>query len=214
MLVNVKMKMTLKIQNKLNIKFFFFLIILLLGCVKKEDNDDYNQIVDDFLNPPKVIDSSMVEHWQKNSYDLLALETFFGYFFRHFDHSFSLDEDLVIMPVGGGNTEYFMYSKKEKINKIWSSICGVYEVLSPDQSFKLDSLEKNMKMESQKNFQNKYSMYSVFLWKGKKYESLLLKDRFVYFMNSDIPLTQTKMYNYFVKEVFVHGCKRHLLHAF
>lgn len=199
-------------KNIVNKVIIVFLFILLLGCEKKEDHDDYTQIVDDFLNPPKVIDSSMIEHWQENSYDLLALETFFSYFFGHFDRSFSLDDNLVVMPVGGGNNEYFIYTKNEGKNKIWSSICGVYEILSPEQSLKLDSLEKNMKTESQKILRNGYSTYSVFLWKGKKYKSLLLKDHFEFFMNNETPLTKVKIYNYFVKEVFVHGCKKHLLH--
>ena len=47
-------------KNIVNKVIVVFLFILLLGCEKKDDHDDYTQIVDDFLNPPKVIDSSMI----------------------------------------------------------------------------------------------------------------------------------------------------------
>lgn len=191
-------------------KFFpLLLFAFLFGCESNDEPENIDQVVNDFLQPQRTIDSSMMAYWKEASLNHLSLGTFLSYYYAHFDSTFSLDDDLVLMPMG--ITEYFMYSKNKTNNKIWSSVCGVYENLSSEQVGMLDSLENEMRIESQKKHLDVESNEAIFLWKGKKHKDIVLQKRFEYFMNSDTQNSKTKLYNYLVKKVFVHGCKKHLL---
>jgi hypothetical protein len=52
------------------------------------------------------------------------------------------------------------------------------------------------------------------MWKGKSNKHASLKDRFEYFPGNEEIRGEDNMYNFFAKEVFVHGCKKHLLTTF
>ena len=193
-------------------KFFFFFFFALVGCENNEDKAGVYQRVDEFLSPKRTFDSLTVSFWEEDSDNYLALESFLGYYFDHLDNSFSLDDDLTVYLEGRrSERDYFMYSKNKERNKVWSSACGVYEILSREQIERLDSLEENVKMENRTNPPKGQRRISMFTWKGKKQKRLLLRKRFEYFLTSP---NSFEIYNFFAKEVFVHGCKKHLLVTF
>ena len=182
-----------------------FLLFIFLGCENREDG-----------SCPPPIDSVMTSQCKQclddeKSYSTFGL--FLNHYFSHFDDTFSLDDDLVIYmyPVNEG---YFMYSKNKEVNKVWSSVCGVYESLSPEQMERLNNIENNVRIVTREKPSKNGPRISLFMWKGKSNKHASLKDRFEYFPGNEEIRGDDNMYNFFAKEVFVHGCKKHLLTTF
>lgn len=193
-------------------KFFFFFFFAFAGCKNGKDNAESNQTVDEFLFPKRTLDSLTIAFWEEDSYNYMALESFLGYYFEHSDNTFSLDDDLTVYFANRrSERDYFIYSKNKEINKVWSSACGVYEILSHKQIEKLDSLEDIIKMENRTTSPKGQRRISIFTWKGKAQKRLRLKNRFEFFLTTP---KSFEIYNFFAKEVFVHGCKKHLLITF
>lgn len=182
-----------------------FLLLIFVGCEESEDSAC-----------PPPLDSITINRCKQfmndeNTYS--AFEHFLRYYFGHFDDTFSLDDDLVVY-MFPANDGYFMYSKNKNVNRVWSSVCGVYEDLSPEQMERLNSIENKVRAVTQEVPSKNGPRISLFVWKGKstKYDSL--KDRFEFFPGNEEIRGEDNMYNFFAKEVFVHGCKKHLLKTF
>ena len=143
----------------------------------------------------------------------MTFELFLRYYFSHFDSTFSLDDDLVIYKLSADDN-YFMYSKNKEVNKVWSGVCGVYENLSPEQMERLNNIENKVRIVTKKEPKKNGPRISLFVWKGKSKKYGTLKDRFEYFPGNEELRGEDDMYIFFAKEVFVHGCKKHLLLTF
>ncbi len=206
------------ILNRLMLGRFLicFLLFFFMGCEENKETEKVNLMFSEDSSCPSYLDSMTINRCKQcldreNSYSVFGL--FLNYYFSHFDDTFSLDDDLVIykFPVNDG---YFMYSKNKEVNRVWSSVCGVYENLSSEQIERLNNIENKVKTVTQEKPSKNGTRISLFLWKGKSNRHASLKDRFEYFPSNEEIRGDDNMYNFFAKEVFVHGCKKHLLKTF
>lgn len=193
-----------------------FLLFFFLGCEESKEAEKVDLMFGEDSSCLSSLDSITINRCKQCSYNedfYLTFELFLNYYFKHFDDSFSLDDDLVIY-MFPANEGYFMYSKNKKVNRVWSSVCGVYENLSPEQMERLNSIENKVRNVTQEVPSKNGTRISLFVWKGKSNKYGSLKDRFEFFPGNEEIRGVDNMYNFFAKEVFVHGCKKHLLLTF
>ncbi len=200
----------------MKIKCCFLLLLVFLGCEKSEETEKVDPVFSEISSSQTTLDRAMINRCKQCSYNedfYMTFELFLRYYFSHFDNSFSLDEDLVIYKLPADDN-YFVYSKNKEVNKVWSGVCGVYENLSPEQMERLNNIENKVRIVTKKEPIKNGPRISLFVWKGKSKKYGTLKDRFEYFPGNEEIRGEDDMYNFFAKEVFVHGCKKHLLLTF
>lgn len=183
----------------------FFFVLTFIGCEQRgKDNIDN---ADDLFRKKEEIDVAIYKDYKMYAEEYMALNSFFSYYFEHHDKFFSLDDDLSVFVGDHGGKEYFLYSKNREENRIWSSICGTYEKISKDQLKILDSLENDIKKDFLHHPKKGEQWHSLFLWKGKSQKGRLR--RIEYFTHGyELYKSESDLYNYLTKKIFVHRCKK------
>ena len=128
--------------------------------VEEKDN------VSEYLFPKQNLDTAAYLFYKENSDRYWALSCFLSDYFRYKKHGdfFSLDDDLTVTRGG------YIYSKKKKNPKVWSSVCGVYRDLLEEQIKTLDSLENVVRKDYKENPVGRGERdYSLFNWVGMDY---------------------------------------------
>ena len=186
----------------------FFFVLIFIGCEQKEKDNIDN--ADDLFREKEEIDTAMYKKYKMYSEEYMAMNSFFSYYFKHHENFFSLDDDLTVFVGGSGGKEYFLYTKNREENRIWSSICDSSEKISKEQMKILDSLENDIRNDFLYHPMNGEQWYSLFRWKGKSQKGRFR--RIEYFTHGyESYKSESNLYDFLAKEVFIRGCKKHLL---
>lgn len=179
---------------------FFILLLLFVGCEENECICRENvPLQEKTMNCP--YDSDVVyKNIKRDAKDYYLLRYFLDLFFDIPNVGISLNEDLNIFI--WGREHYFVYSNEN----VWSTSCGASEKLSLKNMREIKRLEEKMiKERLEKPFKGE-GYYSLLVWKGAGQKGTLkeysgsIYERY----KADIEL-----YDYFVKNIFIHGCKNH-----
>lgn len=186
-----------------------FLLLNLVGC-----GEEYGECSEEHIRiEAKKESTCQCEHHELyKEYNDLSIKRFlFGMFVRktaeYSGYGSVLDNDFsIFIDYHEKGTSDFIYTKNKKKNFVYSTFCGVSEKLSPKQLEEINRLEEKMIKERQKSPVKGEWNISLFRWNGenqKKEPEVYLGSHF-YSFKSDIAL-----YEFFVKKIFVHGCKIH-----
>lgn len=204
------------------------MVLFLCSCDKKEsleDNLSRNEVgMIEIQDSLKHLDSLEKEYYHELWTNDLAQRNFFNLFFEQRDNvDFSLDEEIAIyafrgqctvLTAGKDNCELFIYTRTLPQNKVWSNRCGVMETMTSEQSKKLKSIEDELLLEFERKKGIQKQNFAFFHWSGKNLFSSgkNINRRFEYFLRGDGWVkADVLMFNFFKNEIFIHGCKRHLL---
>ena len=180
-------------------------VFALFGC--EEENVEEKDNISEFLGLKEEIDTVAYPYYKKNSEHYFVLDGFLRryYYYKNFDETFSLDDDITIV---NGGREFYIYSKtKNGQNIIWSSECENYRFVSEEQIRVLDSLENEVRKDfKEKPVKEEWNVF-FFNWKGKNFD-VSLDERFEYVKNSHFGARKSEVQFYqYLKNIFVPGCK-------
>lgn len=185
-------------------------VFALFGC-EDESVEDRACVNELYVLKEKLakIDTFAYPYYKKASDHYSDLNSFLRwfYYYKNYDETFSLDDDLTIVSGGGG--WFYIYSKtKNGKKKIWSSECEEYKFVSEEQIRMLDSLENEVRKDfNEKPVEGEWN-YSFFNWKGKNFNGSL-EIRFECEKNSHYEWRKSErvFYNY-LHNIFERGCKK------
>lgn len=180
-------------------------VFALFGC--KDEVVEERDNISEFLGLKEEIDTVAYPYYKKNTERYYELSGFLRryYYYKNYDETFSLDDDITIV---NGGREFYIYSKtKNGQKKIWSSECEDSKFLSEEQIRVLDSLENVVRKDfKEKPVKGEWNVFS-FNWKGKNFD-VSLDERFEYVLKSHFEdrKSETQFYLY-LKKIFEQGCK-------
>ena len=176
-------------------------VFALMGCEEEAVEEKDN--VSEYIFPKQKLDTAAYLFYKENSDRYWALSCFLRIYFHYKKQGdfFSLDDDLTVTRSG------YIYSKKKKNPKVWSSVCGVYRNLSEEQIKMLDSLENEVRKDYNENpvgsGERDYSLYN---WVGMDYHG---GERFEYVKTTIYEWRESEtQLNRYLGKFFERGCEK------
>lgn len=145
------------------------------------------------------------EYNQRELHKYFYFKWFLKLYYSSSLKEFSLDDDVSIF-LALGYDGPFIYTKSKKNNIAWSERCGVKETLSTKQLEEIIQIEESMRKNLMKDsIPIDRSNPIVFTWKGTQRGEF---DVIASLYEPDI-FHGRILFDYFVKNIFIHGCKNH-----
>lgn len=185
----------------------FFFALCLMGCKENQVGLNDEKCISGECDSSSLCKKLLDKEYERLSVDKYLLIRFIRETSEYSDYGASLNESFSIFKISNYRTSNdFIYTKSKKDNFVYSSYCGVKEKISLSQLNEINRLENEIVNERIKNPVTGEWNISLFRWdvkKQKKEPEIYLGSHFRVYKSDEA------LYEYFVRNIFIHGCKNH-----